>query len=142
MHLDLRAMPREEDAGRELVLSLDEASRAVAIFQASSLTSHVTQNQPYVSSLEPVGILVGDLGSTQQTLVLAIVQTYLNSLPGNIASPIFERLRSAGFEQLRFGWAGPLEPGRPQYYRLQGPTFLLEFDNSHGGTHIHSVGVI
>jgi hypothetical protein len=68
------------------------------------------------------------------------VQTYLNTLPGDIAAPIFERIRSAGFEQLRFGWAGPLEPRRPQYYRLQGPTFLLEFDNSrNGGTHIHSV---
>ena len=34
----------------------------------------------------------------------------------------------------------PVEPRRPQYYRLQGPTFLLEFDNSRGGgTHIHSV---
>jgi hypothetical protein len=136
----LRAMPREEDAARELVLSLDEAGRAVAIFQADSLTRHLTQNQPYVSPLEPLGILVGDLGPDQQKLVLEIVQTYLNSLPGDIATPIFERIRTAGFEQLRFGWAGPLEPRRPQYYRLQGPTFLLEFDNSrNGGTHIHSV---
>ena len=52
----------------------------------------------------------------------------------------FERIRAAGLEQIRFGWAGNLEPRRPQYYRLQGPTFLLEFDNSrNGGTHIHSV---
>jgi hypothetical protein len=136
----LRAMPREEDAARELVLSLDEARRASAIFQADSLTSHLTQNQPYTGPLEPVGILVGDLGPDQQKLVLEIVQTYLNTLPGDIATPIFERIHRAGFEQLRFGWAGPLEPRRPQYYRLQGPTFLLEFDNSrNGGTHIHSV---
>jgi hypothetical protein len=136
----LRAMPREEDAARELVLSLDEGSRAIAIFQANSLTNHLTQNQPYVSPLEPVGILVSDLGLDQQKRVLEIVQTYLNTLPGNIAAPIFERIRTAGFEQLRFGWAGPLEPSRPHYYRLQGPTFVLEFDNSrNGGTHIHSV---
>ncbi len=41
---------------------------------------------------------------------------------------------------MRFGWSGSLEPRRPHYYRLQGPTFLLEFDNSrNSGTHIHSV---
>lgn len=107
----LRAMPREEDAARELVLSLDESRRAVAIFQDSSLTNHVTQNQPYVSPLEPVGILCGDLGPDQQKLVIEIVQTYLNTLPGDIATPIFERIQTAGFEQLRFGWAGPLERG-------------------------------
>ena len=40
----------------------------------------------------------------------------------------------------RFGWAGSTRPGVPHYYRLQGPTFLLEFDNSrNSGTHIHSV---
>lgn len=136
----LRAMPREEDAARELILSLDESSRTIAIFQANSLTHHITQNQPYVSLLEPVGILVGELGPDQQGLVLEIVQTYLNTLPGDIATPIFNRIRTAGFEQLRFGWSGPLEPRRPHYYRLQGPTFVLEFDNSrNGGTHIHSV---
>ena len=43
-------------------------------------------------------------------------------------------------EQVRFGWAGSLDYSQPQYYRIQGPTFLLEFDNSrNGGTHIHSV---
>ena len=136
----LRAMPREEDAARELVQSLDERARAVAIFQARTLTNHVTQNQPYVSPLDPVGIAAADLAADQQQLVLEIVQTYLGVLPESIGAPSFERIRAAGVEQIRFGWAGSTEPRRPQYYRLQGPTFLLEFDNSrNGGTHIHSV---
>jgi hypothetical protein len=136
----LRAMAREEDAARELVNSLDDRTRATAIFQARTLTNHVTQNQPYVSPLDPVGIPVGEITSDQRKLVLEIIQTYLGVLPESIATPSFERIRSAGIENIRFGWAGNLEPRRPQYYRLQGPTFLLEFDNSrNGGTHIHSV---
>ena len=136
----LRAMPREEDAARELVLSLDEAKRAVAIFQASSLTQHVTQNQPYVSPLEPIGILASELNADQQALILEIIQTYLGVQSASIATSSFERIHTAGLEHIRFGWAGSLEPGQPQYYRLQGPTFLLEFDNSrNSGTHIHSV---
>ena len=55
-------------------------------------------------------------------------------------SDMLTRIRNAEYERIRFGWAGSTEPQRPQYYRLQGPTFLLEFDNSrNGGTHIHSV---
>jgi hypothetical protein len=136
----LRAMPREEDAARELVLSLDEAKRAVAIFQESSLTQHITQNQPYVSPLEPIGILTSELNAAQQALILEIIQTYLGVQSASIATPSFERINTAGLEHIRFGWAGSLEPRQQQYYRLQGPTFLLEFDNSrNSGTHIHSV---
>ena len=136
----LRAMAREEDAARELVRSLEGPSREAAIFQARTLTNHVTQNQPWVSPLDPVGIAAGDLSADQQALVLEIIQTYLGVQPASIATPMFERIRGAGIENSRFGWAGSVEPRRPHYYRLQGPTFLLEFDNSrNGGTHIHSV---
>ena len=135
-----RAMAREEDAARELVNSLDEGRRAMAIFQARTLTNHVTQNQPYVRPLDPAGLTLGDVADGQRALAIEIINTYLGVLPESIATPSFERINAAGIENIRFGWAGSLEPRRPQYYRLQGPTFLLEFDNSrNGGTHIHSV---
>ncbi|MBI3242939.1 MAG: DUF3500 domain-containing protein [Chloroflexi bacterium] len=136
----LKAMEREEWAARELITSLQGTQQATAIFQANSLTRHVTQNQPYVSPLDPVGVLVGDLSPDGQALVLEIMQNYLNTLPEPLATAQWEKINSAGFESIQFGWAGSLEPRRPYYYRLQGPTFLLEHDNSRsGGTHIHSV---
>jgi hypothetical protein len=136
----LQAMDREENAARELIRSLEGPSRDAALFQGRTLTSHVTQNQPYVTPLDPVGIPVGDLGDEQRARVVEIIQTYLGVLPESIGTPMFERIRAAGVENSRFGWAGSLEPRRPHYYRIQGPTFLLEFDNSrNGGTHIHSV---
>jgi hypothetical protein len=136
----LRAMDREEQAARELVISLEGSSRETAIFRPRTLTSHVTQNQPFVSPLEPVGLPVGELNDDRKALVLEIIQTYLAALPPATATPLFERLSAAGIENVRFGWTGSVEPRRPHYYRLQGPTFLLEFDNSrNSGTHIHSV---
>jgi hypothetical protein len=136
----LRAMPREEDAARELVVSLAGPARDQAIFDTRTLTRHVTQNEPVVAPLDQVGVAYGDLDATQRGLVDEIIAAYLNTLPEAVAAPLFARLEAAGRPQIRFGWAGPLEPQRPHYYRLQGPTFLLEFDNSrNGGTHIHSV---
>jgi hypothetical protein len=136
----LRAMDREEQAARELVTSLEGASRETAIFRPRTLTNHVTQNQPFVSPLEPVGLPVGELSDDRKALVLEIIQAYLGALPAASATPLFERLSAAGIENVRFGWTGSVEPRRPHYYRLQGPTFLLEFDNSrNSGTHIHSV---
>ncbi len=135
-----RTMPREEDAARTLVRSLGSRQRRTAIFQAESLTDHVTQNAARVSPLDPVGILVGDLAAQHRRLVTEIVNTYAAVLPADVAGPSLERVDRAGFDRLRFGWAGSLQPGQPQYWRLQGPTFVLEFDNSrNSGTHIHSV---
>lgn len=135
-----RTMPREEDAARTLVRSLGARQRAVAIFQRESLTDHVTQNSPRVTPLEPVGIRVGDLTAAQRRLVSELVETYAAVLPAQIARRSRDRIERAGLDRLRLGWAGSLQPNQPHYYRLQGPTFLLEFDNSrNGGTHIHSV---
>ena len=49
-------------------------------------------------------------------------------------------MREAGLERVHFAWAGPIEPARPHYYRLHGPTLLIEYDNTQNdANHIHSV---
>jgi len=136
----LKAMEREEWAARELVTSLDEGQRAIAIFQQDTLGRHVTQNDAYVAPLQNIGIAVSNLSADRQTLVMEIIHKYLDTLPDLIAASHLDRLQAAGFENITFAWAGSIEAQRPHYYRLQGPTFLLEHDNSRNrGTHIHSV---
>ena len=50
------------------------------------------------------------------------------------------RIRAAGLEKIAFAWAGPTEKGLRYYYRVQGPTFLIEHDNTqNNGNHVHSV---
>ena len=135
-----RTMPREEDAAREIVLLLDGRLRRQAVFSSESLTDHVTQNAASVRPLERVGALTADLPSAAQRRVLELIRTYLANHPGTMAREALARVERAGIARTRFGWAGSTRPGVPHYYRLQGPTFLLEFDNSrNSGTHIHSV---
>ena len=133
-------MEREEWAARELVTSLDANQCASAIFQQDTLGRHVTQNNPYVAPLENIGIAASNLNTDQQTLIMEIIHKYLDTLPDLLAVLHLDRLQAAGVENITFAWAGALEAQRPHYYRLQGPTFLMEHDNSRNrGTHIHSV---
>jgi Protein of unknown function (DUF3500) len=135
----LVTMDREENAARELARSLTGVQQA-AFFQTEALGTHVTQNEPSVTPLDPVGISVGELDETQQALVDEIIRTYLETQPEVISAPDYNRVIEDGLESINFGWAGSLEPFERHYYRLQGPSFLLEFDNSrNGATHIHSV---
>jgi Protein of unknown function (DUF3500) len=135
-----RTMPREEDAAREIVLSVDGRLRRQVVFSSESLTDHVTQNAARVRPLARLGVLTADLPSAAQRRVLEIVRTYIANHPPALARETFARIEQASLARTRFAWAGSTRPGVPQYYRLQGPTFLLEFDNSrNSGTHIHSV---
>ena len=135
-----RTMPREEDAAREIVLLLDGRLRRQVVFSSESLTDHVTQNAVRVRPIDNVGVTTGDLPTAAQRRVLEIVRTYLANHPGEMARQALARIERAGLARTRFGWAGSTRPGVPHYYRLQGPSFLLEFDNSrNSGTHIHSV---
>src|SRR5215216_818463 len=136
----LKAMEREEWAARELVTSLEDNQRFTAIFRHETLGRHVTQNDVYVAPLENLGIAVSSLNANGQSLVIEIIHKYIDTLPDLVAASHLERLTAAGIENITFAWAGSLEPQHPHYYRLQGPTFLLEHDNSRNrGTHIHSV---
>jgi Protein of unknown function (DUF3500) len=135
-----RTMPREEDAAREIVLLTDGALRRRVVFSPESLEDHVTQNAARVRPLDRVGVRTADLPSAAQRRVLEIVRTYLANHPAAMSRERLARIERAGIARTWFGWAGSTRPGVPQYYRLQGPTFLLEFDNSrNSGTHIHSV---
>jgi hypothetical protein len=136
----MRAMDREEAAARELVLSLDPERQAVAIFEPEALGTHVTQNAPSVEPLELVGLPASEFGDTQRGLLDEILTTYLGTLPEALSAPALAEIADAGLAAITFGWSGSLEPLQRHYYRVQGPTFLLEFDNSrNGATHIHSV---
>ena len=66
----------------------------------------------------------------------------LHRLHGAPTSPPIglARLKKAGVEKIAFAWAGETERGKKHYYRMQGPTFLVEYDNTQNdGNHIHSV---
>ena len=50
------------------------------------------------------------------------------------------QITKAGVEKIAFAWAGEIERGKKHYYRVQGPTFLIEYNNAQNdGNHIHSV---
>ena len=60
-------------------------------------------------------------------------------LPDEVAGAQLHDLERAGLDSLTFAWAGGTEPGQRHYFRIQGPTLLIEHDNTQGnGNHIHS----
>ena len=85
-----------------------------------------------------MGIAFSELDAAQQALLLRVVESLASVAEASMAQQRLERVRSGGLPGIRFGWAGAQQRGQPHYWRIQGPRFLIEWDNS-GGNHIHSV---
>lgn len=137
---DMRVLAAEQDLARALLENLSESQRAQAIISATAPPDIFSWHQRKAAPLEQRGIAFGDLTTEQRGLLLALIEEYAGAQPEAVAEARLARLREAGLAHIRFAWMGGLLRGEPHYYRLQGPTFLIEYDNTQDdANHIHAV---
>jgi hypothetical protein len=140
MNKGLRVLRDEEDIALQLVHSLDKAQKEKAIFQLNAFLEIVTTNASEVHPLEPVGIIAGDLNPEQRKLLHNLILEYINTVSEEVAIKRYQLIKSEEFDHIRFGWAGSTDISMPHYYRIQGKSFLIEFDNTqNNANHIHAV---
>lgn len=142
----LRPLGNEEDRGREAILALTDKQREIAIFNQERTPGDIlTMAKVIADPLKPAGIGYNQLTAVQREKVMAIIEEYLDRMPDDLATQRRNALLQAGTGTIHFAWAGSLKPGDVHYYRVQGKTFLIEYDNSQNDTspsnpnHIHSV---
>lgn len=136
----LRILASEEDLGRELLLALDQPRRTQATFNVKAPGEIITRNAARVDPLAPAGIAFRALDTDQRAKLRKLVMEYLSAMPDDVAEERRAAIEKAGWDEVSFAWAGESEHLRPHYYRVQGPTFLIEYDNTQdNANHIHSV---
>jgi len=136
----VRLLGTMEDAARALLATLDESQRATAIFDKVAPTDILTRNNASIEPLSPGGVAAGSLTPAQRDLLTKLIEAYTVQMADDVAADRLARIKQAGFEKVTFAWAGETELGKKHYYRVQGPTFLVEYDNTQNdGNHVHSV---
>lgn len=139
-HAGFRLVGAEEDAAFALVRSLEGPARERAVIGDRALGDVVSGPGREMSLRRYEGTAVSGLSGVQQSGVMQILQLYAGTMREEIAAAAMTRLREAGLDALHFAWAGSLGPGRPHYFRIHGPTALIEYDNTQdGANHVHSV---
>ena len=136
----LRTLAREQDLGRALAQGMDAAQRRRMTISAQSLGDIVAGPGRGESLASQVGLPAVDLTPPQRELLVQLVEEYARNMRPELAEEQLRRIREAGVERIHFAWAGPIEPGHAHYYRIHGPTVLIELDNTQNdANHIHSV---
>jgi hypothetical protein len=139
-HKGLRALDKEQDLARAMVMALDEAQRKTAILSDTAPNDIITMTAVSVEPLTPPGVASSAMTPKQRELLMQLIDTYAAQMTADIAAERLAAIKKAGVEKITFAWAGSVEPNERHYYRVQGPTFLIEFDNTqNNANHIHSV---
>jgi hypothetical protein len=135
-----RVLAAEEDLGRALVQALDGAQRERAVLSAKAPDDILTSNTRKAAVQENRGLPWSAMTTGQRGMLLALIEEYASAMPRPLARERVEKVRSAGLDAVTFAWMGGRERGLPHYYRVQGPTFLIEYDcTQDGANHIHAV---
>jgi hypothetical protein len=136
----IRVLGVLEDLAREVVRtsSADRLKSAIVNPKAPNEVWNEARKQPDVP--EPVGLAAADMTADQRNLLKQLLGEYLKNMPADVRTEREARIESAGFDKIRLAWWGSLERNARHAYRLQGPTFLVEYNNTQNdANHVHTV---
>jgi hypothetical protein len=136
----LRVLAPEDDLGFEVINALDERLQKAAVVDPKAYSDILTTNSRTAALKgQRSGLIASKMNARQFDALRALAELYAHNLPDDIAQRRIDQINKAG-RNAWFAWAGGTKPGDPHYYRVQTPSFMIEFDMTQdNANHIHSV---
>ncbi len=138
----LRTLPEADDLARQLVKALDDGQRKTAMQAKPFREIEGRTNAPTLG--EPQGVAAAKMNETQRGALMKLIEGYAARMPADVAEAELAEVKKAGLDKVHFAYSGEVEPGKPHTYRVQGPTFVIEYLNVQADSagnlanHIHS----
>jgi hypothetical protein len=139
----LRTLPEADKPFRDLLALLDDEQRKAA--RQGKLFPEIEEKVTRPGVGASVGIAAGKLGDKQQAALRTLIEGYAARMPPEVAAHELAEIKKAGFDKVHFAYAiDDSKAGKPYSYRVQGPTFVIEYLNEqrdsagNPANHIHS----
>ncbi|PCJ93374.1 MAG: hypothetical protein COA50_13860 [Flavobacteriaceae bacterium] len=141
-HAGLRVLSKEEDYGFLLLNSLSEEQRKIAVISGDTPGDIITDPASTGRIDTYYGIKAVDMTMAQKNILERLIKEYINNMEFEKATSAMQTIKKSGIDTIYFAWIGSHEPNKPHYYLINGPDFLIEYDNvgfQKDGNHIHSI---
>ena len=136
----LRILAKEEELARALLAALNNDQKRNTILSPTAPADILTRALPQVELAGAEGLAAGSMAAEQRQILGLLIREYIDRLPTELSAIELKRLNEDGLDAIHFAWAGAEERGKPHYYRLHGPFFFVEYDNTqNNANHIHTV---
>lgn len=133
----VRPLGDEQDKGFALINALDAAQRQQAIL-GYRVTDLVLGPGRDGRRIQAEGLRASEMSATAQTLLLDLAREWAGIMNDAYAAPRMAEIQS-GLDQTFFAWSGPTTPGSAAYFRIQGPTVVIEYAPQGSPDHIHTI---
>lgn len=138
----LRVLSKEEDYGFMLINALTTSQKAVAVLKQDVPKDIITSPQGQQRITSYYGIAASQFTADQKTILTLLIQEYTHNFDHRKAHQLFDKITKSGLDTVYFAWVGSLDNNKPHYYIINGPDFLIEYDNvgfQNDGNHIHAI---
>lgn len=139
----LRTLPEAEGPPRQLLEALSAEQKTLALQPKQFEEIEQGKTKPNVGP--PVGLPAAKMDDKQKGILRQLLQGYADRMPAEVGTAEMARVMEAGLDKVHFALARDEDkPGKPFSYRVQGPTFVIEFLNiqndsaGNPANHIHS----
>ncbi|MGE0605882.1 MAG: DUF3500 domain-containing protein [Pirellulales bacterium] len=140
-----RVLAPEEEAGFALLALLTPAQKKTAMIDEKAPADIRAAGEPQSPATVPEGLSAAEMNEEQVAALWELLDAYCSNVRQEVGEARLDAITEAGIQKVHFAWAGASEPGIGHYYRVQGPTFCIEFVNvqpdaeGNVANHIHSV---
>jgi hypothetical protein len=135
----IRVLGTEEDLARQILKLCTADQKKLAHLDTKAPDDLRGANTPQPDATPAVGLPASKMSADQKELLTKLIGEYLNNMPPDVAAHRRDALNRAGPEAIHFAWWGDTERNQRHYYRVQGPTFLIEYNNTqNSANHVHS----
>jgi len=141
----LQVLEQETELGRALAKSFTDEQRKIGFgkipdFLTETVGGLITGNQRKIERGTPRGVAMSAMTAEQRETLMKLVRVHIGRIRKELADQDLARIERAGTDKIHFIWAGSVKLGEPHHYLIQGPTFLIEYDNTQDdANHLHCV---
>jgi hypothetical protein len=138
----LEILKEENELAFEFLKALNAEQLTKAIIDTEAPGDIITVNSRKAMIDNTNGIAFSTLTAPQKAIFIKLLSLYIHRYTRLFAASMMHDIEVAGMDKLIFAWAGSKENGvgNKRYYRIKGPTIIIEYDNTqNNGNHVHTV---
>ncbi len=139
-HKGLRMLAKDEDLAIALLATLSDEQKRKAIIATGAPNEIFTAENRVAARQADIGLTFKEMTQPQQDALIDLIMLNAAAQRPEEVARRMERIAKAGYDKVVFAWMGAPDRSAAHYYRIQGPTFIIEFDNTQNrANHIHLV---
>ena len=135
----LRTLADMEDRALRLLQSFDDTQKKLAVVADTAPKDVRSANEPQPPLDAAEGIAFSQLTDAQKPMLRALLESYAADMTTEVGQAWLDEVEKSGVDSIKFAWSGSGERTQPHHYKVQGPSFLIEFNNTqNNANHIHA----